>query len=536
VIAGSTSQQGPQPAVAVQPVAPGAVNSPSSLLFSYQGQLTDAAGNPIPNAALPMTFRLYTVASGGTACWTEARTGANPVNVQNGLFQVLLGQLTTIPTSCLTGDAYLELVVNGETLSPRELLTSVAFAVEARTVPDGVITAVKIADGAVTSAKIQDGQVTSADIADNTITEDDISDSFKARDADKLDGLNSSYFAAGGHTHDDRYFTEGESDSRFINASGDTVNGDLTATGKIAAKGELWADSNLSVYGVGIFGQPNVGEGGELALRPGDAGNGWTLDNNRGQFRLHHDGTVYFTVATNGDTAVGGNNIYLGGSTNEHVVLRQDGDQSNLFLVPWGGPGRLYDRVTIGSGHDYRTDLFVWGNIAGTNYYMGGTDFIMSDVPGRGDGGRALVHDNNDTLTINYGGDFAGGVRINGPLACGALVESNLQTPQEQDSGGTDRFTEGDVLCWGIDQLELCVTANDRLVQAVADKDGKPIVLGAEKVKVLGPVQRGDILVASSVPGYAMVNNEPRSGSVIAQALENFDGQRGVIKAMIRKW
>jgi hypothetical protein len=32
------------------------------------------------------------------------------------------------------------------------------------------------------------------------------------------------------------------------------------------------------------------------------------------------------------------------------------------------------------------------------------------------------------------------------------------------------------------------------------------------------------------------VNNEPRSGSVIAQALENFSGERGVIKAMIRKW
>ena len=77
---------------------------------------------------------------------------------------------------------------------------------------------------------------------------------------------------------------------------------------------------------------------------------------------------------------------------------------------------------------------------------------------------------------------------------------------------------------------------HDRLVQAVADAEGRPIVIGAELVKVIGPVERGDILVASDVPGYAMVNNDPISGTVIAQALEDFHRERGVIKAMIRKW
>ena len=33
-----------------------------------------------------------------------------------------------------------------------------------------------------------------------------------------------------------------------------------------------------------------------------------------------------------------------------------------------------------------------------------------------------------------------------------------------------------------------------------------------------------------------MVNNNPTSGSVIAQALEDFDGEQGIVKAMIRKW
>ena len=49
------------------------------------------------------------------------------------------------------------------------------------------------------------------------------------------------------------------------------------------------------------------------------------------------------------------------------------------------------------------------------------------------------------------------------------------------------------------------------------------------------PVQHSDLLVASDVPGYAVVDNDPRPGSVIAQTLESFAGEQGIIKAMIRK-
>jgi hypothetical protein len=118
----------------------------------------------------------------------------------------------------------------------------------------------------------------------------------------------------------------------------------------------------------------------------------------------------------------------------------------------------------------------------------------------------------------------------------GAMIEANLQTPAELEAEQIERFSEGDVLCWGNDRLELCSELGDPLVQAVADANGKPIVIGAEVIKVLGPVQRGDMLAASEVPGYAIAVETPASGAVIAQALEDFDGERGVIKAMIRKF
>jgi hypothetical protein len=135
-------------------------------------------------------------------------------------------------------------------------------------------------------------------------------------------------------------------------------------------------------------------------------------------------------------------------------------------------------------------------------------------------------------ITVYANGD----ARLDGSWQTAAIIENNLQSPIELTADRIDRFSQGDVLCWKGNRLELCAQAGDPLVQAVADKNGKPIVLGAEPIKVLGPVKEGDLLVASEIPGYAMVDNDPRPGAAIAQALEDFDGEQGVIKAMIRKF
>lgn len=181
------------------------------------------------------------------------------------------------------------------------------------------------------------------------------------------------------------------------------------------------------------------------------------------------------------DLTVQGLNIHLGGSDTGRVVLRQDGGRT-LHFLPWGGASFDYDNVCIGCG-------------------SGDTDLI-----------------------------------IRGNVSCGGLTEANLQTADELAAGHIDRFEEGDVLCWAGEKLEKCSRANDRLVQAVSDREGRPIVIGAEVIKVLGPVRYGDLLVAAHEPGYATVNNDPRVGTVIAQALEDFDGERGLVKAMIRKF
>ncbi len=58
-------------------------------VINYQGKLTNSSGVAL-NGLTDITFRIYTAASGGSAIWTEARTGGSAVSVTNGLFDVQL--------------------------------------------------------------------------------------------------------------------------------------------------------------------------------------------------------------------------------------------------------------------------------------------------------------------------------------------------------------------------------------------------------------------------------------------------------------
>ena len=59
---------------------------------------------------------------------------------------------------------------------------------------------------------------------------------------------------------------------------------------------------------------------------------------------------------------------------------------------------------------------------------------------------------------------------------------------------------------------------------------------GRVPCNVIGKVAKGDMLVASNIPGYAIVNNTPSVGSVIGKALENkLDGERGTVEVVVGK-
>lgn len=57
---------------------------------------------------------------------------------------------------------------------------------------------------------------------------------------------------------------------------------------------------------------------------------------------------------------------------------------------------------------------------------------------------------------------------------------------------------------------------------------------GRVPVKVIGKVRKGDMLVASAIPGYAIADVDPKVGSVIGKAVgEKLDSDKGIVEAVV---
>ncbi len=187
-------------------------------LLSYQGRLVDpATGAPKPNGTYEMSFRLYTVASNGTALWTETRD----VQVSNGVFSVLLGEITGLNTAHFTGqELWLAIKVGADAeATPRQHLAHVAYALFAENAAllngqtaSAFAPAAHAHSGAdITSGTVADGRVAPTIARDNEvfslITAADGTGS--GLDADLLDGLNSGAFATAAHAHSGADITSG---------------------------------------------------------------------------------------------------------------------------------------------------------------------------------------------------------------------------------------------------------------------------------------------------------------------------------------
>lgn len=208
-----------------------AVRAEVPALMSYQARVSDASGTLI-GATTPanrtVTFKFYTVSTGGTPVYTEAQT----VTISGGEFSVLLGNGSgvsgfkgpsapaTTPYitlhSVMNGNLYLGITVDDGTaaadveITPRQQIVSAAYAFRSKIaegLPDGqlatsmlanssvtadklggnAVTTAKLANdavdqskilnGSVTTSKLLDGSVTNPKLAANSITSDKIVDS-----------------------------------------------------------------------------------------------------------------------------------------------------------------------------------------------------------------------------------------------------------------------------------------------------------------------------------------------------------------------
>lgn len=102
--------------------------------INFQGKVVNANGTNVANGNYDFVFSIYTVASAGTAVWTETRTVANQVTVTDGIFRVSLGSITALPGSIdfNTDNIYLGINFNNDgEMTPRIQFAAVPQAFNA---------------------------------------------------------------------------------------------------------------------------------------------------------------------------------------------------------------------------------------------------------------------------------------------------------------------------------------------------------------------------------------------------------------------
>jgi len=113
--------------------------------LSYQGFLTGAGGDPVPDGSYGLAIRIYSQAIGGTPLWGEILT----VIVQDGIFNAILGKSTALNLG-FDEPYWLGVAVGtGAELFPRTELTATAYSLHAAAIVDSIVTGRKIANGQV---------------------------------------------------------------------------------------------------------------------------------------------------------------------------------------------------------------------------------------------------------------------------------------------------------------------------------------------------------------------------------------------------
>jgi hypothetical protein len=129
--------------------------------LTYQGILRDPTTGNLVSGNVNMTIKIYDTADIGTGIVKYEQSNSS-VPVSNGAYTVQLGPIST-PTTAFDGnDRWLEVAVEGTTLTPRLKINSIAYAIRAAS-------ADAVADDSISTAKIQNNAVTGGKLASNVI-------------------------------------------------------------------------------------------------------------------------------------------------------------------------------------------------------------------------------------------------------------------------------------------------------------------------------------------------------------------------------
>jgi hypothetical protein len=280
-------------------------------VMNYQGRLTDNTPGQTPiDTTLPMDFFIYDVSVGGAFLWNEPWGGG--VTVVGGIFSVLLGSNGVPLTSAVfTGGStrYLEIIVNGETLTPRQQLGTVGFADVAASADDldcvSCVTATDIAINAVGASEIAANAVGANEITADAVGASEIANGAVGALEIATDAVGAAEIAAGA-VRSSEIAPNAVGNSEFNNLDSFDFRGDVTidnAGGKKFVtqylgvnKLEWWANSTNSY----LYHRP-----ASSYFAVNDATGNWGINTTVATHKFQVNGTARVTSFLQADSHVG---------------------------------------------------------------------------------------------------------------------------------------------------------------------------------------------------------------------------------------
>jgi hypothetical protein len=195
------------------------------------------------------------------------------------------------------------------------------------------------------------------------------------------------------------------------------------------------------------------------------------------------------------------------------------------------------DLINAGTGSLSATDLSLNGNVALSNSGTGNT-VVNLLTPG----GVAVLsaQGSNDAATpVTIKGQWVLGTNANLQANYADLAE-NFASDREYDPGtvltlgGTKEVTistvDQDTKVAGVVTTDPAFVMNHKLIGTKSC-----IALqGRVPCKVVGPIELGDLLVTSDIPGHARKAISPTVGSVLGKALQNYNStEPGIIEILV---
>lgn len=256
--------------------------------IAYQGKLVDASGNPSPGDHTVL-FSLHNAESGGIMVWSETQTVTAD---SNGVFSAILGSDTPIE-GYFAAPKWLSITVDGEPLSPRREIVSVATA-------------------------------------------------FNAGNADSLGGLASSSYSLAGHTHYYLDAADGSpSQALSLNNDGEVHISTGLSGGAPYAESQLGIEDDQAAS-ISLM-SPSTTAQGLLFGDPDNVMAGWVVyDHTTDLLRLGASNNNRMTVAGTGRVGIGttspGRSLHIVKDTNDLVAIMIE----NVNTGSTSGEGLLF--------------------------------------------------------------------------------------------------------------------------------------------------------------------------------------------------